>query len=217
MCAGDLPPQTGHMTSPRNPKRDFFHQAPASVWLLAMAVLLLTSRPLFAGARDDVIAGMFRCAAIGDTRVWLDCYYGAAQPLRVQLGIVPAPQNQVRLAQNPPAGTPAGDLAPRYQTTSSALRCNDLPQDRSWLNCYYAAAGPVRAQLGLSPAPQPAAPTQAATGMLASAQPNPSREASLPRAGASGLAPGWSRMASYHFNRFGIFTLELANGQQWQQ
>jgi hypothetical protein len=185
----------------------FFDQAPTRIGLLAAAAILLTIGPAAARPRDDVISGMFRCATIGDTRLWLDCYYGAAQTMRAQLGMVPAPANQVRLAQNPPASAPAGDLSPRYQVTADALRCNSVAEDRPWLNCYYAAAQPVRAQLGLTPAPQAAAPLPA----LASVQPGmaPAQPAALPQ--------GWSPMQSYSFDRFGMFTVVLANGQQWRQ
>jgi len=39
-----------------------------------------------------------RCGALTDLRQFLDCYYGAAQPLRSQLGLPPAPAAQQRLA-----------------------------------------------------------------------------------------------------------------------
>lgn len=50
-----------------------------------------------AGTRDDVIAGVERCGVIHDDRVWLDCVYGAQQPMRAQLGLPPAPEFQQRL------------------------------------------------------------------------------------------------------------------------
>jgi hypothetical protein len=191
----------------------FRDQASKRIWLSATALLLLTNCPVSARTRDDAIAGMFRCAAIGDTRLWLDCYYGAAQPVRAALGMIPASPAQVRLAQSPPAGAPAGDLGPRYQATADALKCNGIGDERQWLNCYYAAASPVRAQLGLAPAPQTAPPMPGSAPVLASARPSrqpvPARTA-LP-------AAGWVQMRSYHFNRYGIFTILLANGQQWQQ
>jgi hypothetical protein len=186
----------------------FYNQPPKRIWLLAAAGILLTICPVSARTRDDVINGMFRCAAIGDTRSWLDCYYGAAQPQRLALGMIPASPAQVRLAQNPPAGAPMGDLSPRYQTTAEALRCNGVADERQWLNCYYAAAAPVRAQLGLAPAPQ-TSPIQGNAPMIASIQPG-RQPATLP-------AAGWVQMSSYQFDRNGIFTTVLANGQHWQQ
>jgi hypothetical protein len=201
-------PQTEPMAQITNFSRGFYNQPPKRVWLLAVAGILLTICPVSARTRDDVITGMFRCAAIGDTRSWLDCYYGAAQPKRLALGMIPASPAQVRLAQNPPASAPTGDPGPRYQTTSEALRCNGVADERQWLNCYYAAAGPVRAQLGLAPAPQ-TAPIPGNAPMVASLQPG-RQPATLP-------AAGWVQMSSYQFDRNGIFTIVLANGQHWRQ
>jgi hypothetical protein len=45
---------------------------------------------------------MTRCAALTDDRQWLDCYYGAAQPMRAWLGLPPAPQSQLKLLQTQP-------------------------------------------------------------------------------------------------------------------
>lgn len=58
--------------------------------------------PAWADARSDVLAGIQRCGVIHDDRVWLDCVYGANQPMRAQLGLTPAPEFQQRLV--PPAG-----------------------------------------------------------------------------------------------------------------
>jgi hypothetical protein len=55
------------------------------------------SGPAFADARDDVLAGVARCGSFSDHRVWLDCFYGAAQPLRAELGLPPAPASQTGL------------------------------------------------------------------------------------------------------------------------
>jgi len=178
------------------------------LWLLPAATLVLVPQHALARPRDEVIAGVFRCAAIGDTRLWLDCYYGAAQPVRAQLGMPPVPAAQARLIQSPPAGGPAGDMTARYQVTSAILRCNGLADDRAWLDCYYGAAQPVRAQLGLSPVPQARAQPLARTGQDAA----PGTPA-VPHT----IDPQWSRMASYSFNRYGIFTVTLANGQAWRQ
>ena len=56
--------------------------------VIAMATgAALTPGVALADAREDVIVGVTRCAALSDDRQWLDCYYGAAQPLRAQLGL----------------------------------------------------------------------------------------------------------------------------------
>jgi hypothetical protein len=62
-----------------------------------------------ADAREDVVSSLTRCAALTDDRQWLDCYYGAAQPMRAWLGLSPAPQAQLKLlsVQPKPAGLPA--------------------------------------------------------------------------------------------------------------
>lgn len=53
-----------------------------------------------------------------------------------------------------PAGTAAAASAsPRDQVRARSLRCDGITDERSWLNCYYGAAQPVRAELGLLPAP----------------------------------------------------------------
>lgn len=179
-------------------------------WLLP-AMLLLAPQPTLARPRDDVMAGVFRCAAIGDARIWLDCYYGAAQPVRSQLGLRPVPDAQARLVASPPAGGVAGDMSARYQVTSAVLRCNRLAEDREWLDCYYGAAQPVRAQLGLSPAPQAKSEPGARNDEKAGGPGQPAMV--MPHAADS----QWSRMVSYSFNRFGIFTVTLANGRVWRQ
>ena len=58
-----------------------------------------------ADTREDVIAGLTRCAVLADDRQWLDCYYGAAQPMRAWLGLSPAPQAQLKLLQSQPKPT----------------------------------------------------------------------------------------------------------------
>jgi hypothetical protein len=68
---------------------------------LALLFLCLTT-PVAADPRTDVLSTAARCNAIADYRVWLDCYYGAAQSMRALLGLAPAPGGQVGLV--PPAG-----------------------------------------------------------------------------------------------------------------
>lgn len=65
--------------------------------ILWSALLVLAATPALAGPRDDMIAGVSRCATIADDRTFLNCVYGAAQPLRAQLGLPPAPEAQQRL------------------------------------------------------------------------------------------------------------------------
>ena len=51
-------------------------------WLgLSAAIWLVTVYPAVADpTRDQVMDGAARCEGIPDNRVWLDCFYGSAQP-----------------------------------------------------------------------------------------------------------------------------------------
>ncbi len=71
--------------------------------------LALVPSVAFADAREDVVSGLARCAHLTEDRQWLDCYYGAAQPMRASLGLSPAPQSQIALvlAQPKTAALPA--------------------------------------------------------------------------------------------------------------
>jgi hypothetical protein len=72
--------------------------------ILAAAVLggALAPNLALADSREDVVAGLTRCATLSDDRQWLDCYYGAAQPMRAWLGLSPAPQAQLKLVSAQP-------------------------------------------------------------------------------------------------------------------
>jgi hypothetical protein len=184
-------------------------------------LLLLAAIPAFAQQRprDAVMAGAYRCSAIGAGRQWLDCYYGAAQPVRSQLGLPPAPQAQLQLSQSPPAGVAAPRIAAvRDAVMASALRCYATQNDRAWLDCYYGAAAPMRAELGLAPAPQatPVAPP------LPPAPVPPQASAATDHFGMKAMPSGRTnhvatRMMSYSFDRDHVFTVTLANGQTWRQ
>jgi hypothetical protein len=68
-----------------------------------MGLILLLGTPADAGTRDDVYALFTRCNQIPDDRQWLNCIYGAAQPMRGQLGLPPAPDFQVHLVPTGPS------------------------------------------------------------------------------------------------------------------
>ena len=94
-----------------------------------MTVLAL---PALADPRTDVLNSAARCNAIADYRAWLDCYYGAAQPMREILGLAPAPPSQVKLV--PQAGTPVTakaataeheDFAPRQPMADYSFDAHD--------------------------------------------------------------------------------------------
>jgi hypothetical protein len=160
--------------------------------------------------RDEVMSHAFQCAVIGDSRLWLDCYYGSAQPVRAALGLQPAPPGQVKLATQPPVASPTNpEIAIRDQVMSYGFRCNMLTNERQWLECYYASAQPMRAHLGLPPAPQ-------LTASLLQHSTVPDNFGIEERSG-SPIDHIDSRMANYSFGRGGIFAVTLANGEVWQQ
>jgi hypothetical protein len=76
---------------------------------VALGLLTLLAAPVAAAtdpARDDVMLNLQRCSSITDNRTWLNCFYGAAQPMRAQLGLPPAPESQVSLVKNAPMTPP---------------------------------------------------------------------------------------------------------------
>ena len=176
--------------------------------IFAIVMLLATTMAGQARPRDEVMSRVFGCAGVGDGRTWLDCYYGAAQPARAALGMSPAPAGQTRLATSPPAGSVTlADTALRDGVIAEAFRCNALGDERQWLNCYYAAAGPARERLGLTPAQSPRA---------VPVRPEASQPFGLPtRQVEAGQVA--SRMKSYAFDGYGIFVVTLENGQVWRQ
>jgi hypothetical protein len=88
--------------------RWIFHSA-----LLAAVTIPALVSPVRAGPRDDVMQGSVRCLGIADDRAWLDCYYGAAQPMRAKLGLPPAPNAQQNLVPAAIPGAPEPLLLPQ--------------------------------------------------------------------------------------------------------
>jgi hypothetical protein len=177
------------------------------VWIVAF-LLLVTLRPEHASARarDDVLAGAFRCGVIADSRAWLNCYYGAAQPVRAALGLGSVLPAQAQLASSPPAGGAPRDLSIRDAVMGEASHCYTRGEDRAWLNCYYAAVQPLRAVLGLPAAPQ----AGKATNDTALVEP--------PGDWLFGSRRGQrTQMTAYSFDSQGHFTVTLDNGQRWRQ
>jgi hypothetical protein len=70
-----------------------------------------------ADAREDVVRSMTRCAGYTEDRQWLECYYGAAQPMRAWLGLPPAPQSQLRLLQGQPQSSASAPLPASLPST----------------------------------------------------------------------------------------------------
>src|SRR5258706_14902784 len=95
--------------------------------------LFMAAPQALADTRDEVIAGIERCGVIHDDRVWLDCVYGANQPMRTKLGLQPAPESQQRLvppaqlnAAAPPARM-ASRPAPRKKASFFETLIGDVP------------------------------------------------------------------------------------------
>lgn len=65
-----------------------------------------------ADTRDDVLSAISRCNVIHDNRVWLDCVYGAQQPMRALLGLPAAPEYQQRLVPSPGSVPAPAMIAP---------------------------------------------------------------------------------------------------------
>jgi len=81
--------------------------------LLLVGLALMTQGAAAEPARDEVMSGAARCAGIADNRVWLDCFYGSAQPMRAMLGLAPAPPAQTKLVP-PPGATYSSPETSRY-------------------------------------------------------------------------------------------------------
>lgn len=197
-------------------------------WALILGAAAFAITPAQARPRDEALSGAFRCAVIADSRAWLDCYYGAAQPVRVSLGMAPALSTQVALAKSPPGGGAPRDEAVRDDVMAGAAACNRVAGDRPWLDCYYAAAMPMRSQLGLS-APAQAMPRPPPPPLMAYALPpapaKPAGPPPMPR--STGLFNGMFNnarpvvrnmpMQSVTFDRNGAFTVTLSDGEVWAQ
>jgi hypothetical protein len=156
--------------------------------------------PAAADSRDLVLERISRCYALTDTRQYLECLYGAAQPLRGELGLQPAPQATSYAALFArPAGQPA------YAPPAAA-----------------APAAPAPTQPSASRQPQNGiASDMLSTVMGIKTMRVPPEQFGLPRA-----RPGrgvnvdhiTARMAQYSLGRpGGYFTVTLDNGQVWRQ
>ena len=190
---------------------------------MRLALMLLFAAALTSGAearpRDDAMVGAFRCAVVADSRQWLDCYYGAAQPVRAQLGLPPAMAAQTRLAMSPPGGGAIQGEAIRDQVMTEAARCISANGDRQWLDCYYGAARPMRVQLGLAVSAQAPAPLPVAATRKPAGPPPMPRGRGMFAGFFTDMAPVVKNMAvtSYEFEGDGGFTITLADGQVWKQ
>jgi hypothetical protein len=130
---------------------------------LGLAALFALSGAALADTREQVLLRLPRCSAVGEQRQYLDCYYAAVQPMRTELGLASAPQaaNYAPFFSLGAPAAPAGgvtqqSLSVREEVLLRLTRCASIGDTRQYLDCYYAAAQPLRAELGLAPAPQAA-------------------------------------------------------------
>jgi len=112
----------------------------------------------------------------------------------------------------------------RDEVMSGAARCAGLTDNRTWLDCFYGSAQPMRAMLGLAPAP-PAQiklvppPGAAYPGVVAPRRAPPERPSSFVNDVLGSAKPPVSNMpmASYRFGRDGKFIVVLQNGESYRQ
>lgn len=84
---------------------------------IALIMLAALAGAAEADTRGDVLSGIVRCGAITDDHAWLNCVYGAAQPMRSQLGLPPAPASQTSLV--PAASATSPRLSPALSVAST--------------------------------------------------------------------------------------------------
>jgi hypothetical protein len=112
----------------------------------------------------------------------------------------------------------------RDEVMSGAARCAGIADNRGWLDCFYGSAQPMRALLGLQPAPAGQVrlvPPPGAAYLGADA----ARHAPAPKprgfladiVGSTKPMAADIPMASYKFARNGTFTVVLTNGQSYRQ
>jgi hypothetical protein len=114
---------------------------------LAVAGFAFTSLLVISGAaladptRDAVMDGAARCEGIPDNRVWLDCFYGSAQPMRTLLGLTPAPESQTRLVPGPGAA---------YGGAAMSRRAPAKPQSESFLSAIIGNTKPLASNMPMT-------------------------------------------------------------------
>ncbi len=91
-------------------------------YLFLLPMLTALAGPALAGPREDTMSGISRCATLPDDRAFLDCIYGAAQPMRARLGLPPAPAAQQRLV-------PAGYATPVAAPVAAPRAMARVPKD----------------------------------------------------------------------------------------
>lgn len=166
-----------------------------------MLGLALSAVPATADSRDLVLERISRCYALADTRQYLECLYGAVQPLRGELGLPNAPQatSFAPLFTQP---VPQNGYSPKILPASAAPPPARIPQpverDRG-----SAIANIFDGAMGIKTVKVPAEQFG-----LRNARPGPGVNVDHITA----------RMSQYSLDKAtGYFTVTLDNGQVWQQ
>jgi hypothetical protein len=142
-------------------KNDMNIRLATALCLMAVPALTIAASAQ-SSSREQVMLRLPRCATIPDPRAYLDCYYAAVQPMRTELGLAAAPQDATygplfTSASPAPGGTMTPQVAATREDVMLRLtRCAAIGDTRQYMDCYYAAAQPLRTELGLAPAPQAA-------------------------------------------------------------
>lgn len=99
--------------------------------IMMVAFFATIAGPALAGPREDTLSGISRCSALVDDRSFLDCVYGAAQPMRARLGLPPAPLSQIQLV---PGGAPKSGRPVPHGDATVATPAMSAPKRGGWLS-----------------------------------------------------------------------------------
>jgi hypothetical protein len=115
----------------------------------------------------------------------------------------------------------------RDEVMAGAARCAGIADDRTWLDCFYGSAQPMRATLGLPPAPPAQTKLVPPPGASYSTPSTPAANRYSPPQKSRGFLADFLGstkpivsnvpMESYAFARNGTFTVVLKNGQTYRQ
>jgi hypothetical protein len=116
----------------------------------------------------------------------------------------------------------------RDEVVSAVERCGGIPDNHTWLDCFYGSAQPMRTLLDLPPAPATQTRLVPPPGAVyprlitsAGVTRNPPREETsgfwADMLGSGKPAVADMRMASYRFSANGTFSVTLENGQIYTQ
>ncbi len=170
------------------------------------ALLMLGTLPAAADSRALVRERMAQCDSLADTRLHLECLYGAVQPLRSELGLPQAPQ----------AATFAGVFNQPVPQALPGGRPNLIPSQPP------AGQQQQQAVVQQRAAEQPGFFSSVMTGALGIKTTKVAPE----QFGLRNARPGpgvnvdhiTARMAEYNVDRkTGAFTVTLDNGQVWRR